>query len=254
MTDFSDLPIKDGVGDYDLNRFRVAFRSDYGARYLGALLVGSFPGYFNGPAGTVERDGDRLKFHGNLKVRGHYVPTPHPDWVRTILKDPERGFVVQTLHRDSWAADDVTAGAGGGLGGLIGAAEAARVNRYHFLAGRRGWRVDDAGVFNFPNPTNDIIVVETAAIERFSLTELLPIKDMMQPLIVEIWCHLLTKFTNMPHVRRLSASEWPIEPGWKSDGTVHYTMQHYSDAAKMRSSPDYREVWNIYPQIYDEPR
>lgn len=151
MTDFSDLPIKGGVGDYDLNRFRVAFRSDYGARYLGALLVGSFPGYFNGPAATVERDGDRLKFHGNLKVRGHYVPTPHPDWVRTILKDPERGFVVQTLHRDSWAADDVAAGAGGGLGGLIGAAEAGRVNRYHFLAGRRGWRVDDVRVFNFPN-------------------------------------------------------------------------------------------------------
>jgi len=193
-------------------------------------------------------------------VRGHYVPTPHPDWVRTILKDPERGFVVQTLHRDSWAADDATAGAGGGLGGLplgpggvaAAAAEAVRVNRYHFLAGRRGWRVDDAGVFNFPNPTNDIIIVETAAIERFSLTELLPIKDMMQPLIIEIWCHLLTKFTNMPRVRRLSADEWPLEPGWTSDGTVHYTTQHYGDAAKMRSSPDYRELANLYPRLYDE--
>lgn len=224
MTGFTDLHIRtDGFGPYHINRFRIAFRSDFGIPYLANLLVHSFPGYFNGPGGHCYRlEGDKLKFFGNLSFFSHDVPTPHPDWVRVIYTDPLHGFTVQTLHRDSIALDDLTAGAsftalgagagaavgtpiagvgalpGALIGGATGLVSGVSLNRRHFLAGRRAWAIDVASSFTEPgdgeNFPKDALIIETAAIERYSAAQFWALQKTMTPVVTELWSHMLMKF------------------------------------------------------------
>lgn len=266
MTDFSDLPISQGVGDYHLNRFRIAFRSTdpkVSATQLAADFIANFPFYFNGPAATVRPEEGRLKFYGNIPVGGHQMPTPHPDWVRYLVKNPTLGFTVQTQHRDSMAMDDLEAGSGGGaagslagpLGILVGEAEAVRVNRYHFLAGRRAWRLDVASSFAAAGDRaklgSDVIILETAAIERFSLKEYAMGESVMEPTIIDIWSHLLANFATKPGVAVLSPGEWPMEPGWTAKGQVHYVMLSFKTEAGLRGSSHYPDLIRLYPRIYE---
>jgi hypothetical protein len=76
---------------------------------------------------------------------------------------------VQTLKREfSDTKEDVETGSSPtsipGLGPIVGLA-ATHYNRMHFLAGRRAWRIDNGSVFGL---SNDVMVLETAAVERFS--------------------------------------------------------------------------------------
>ena len=289
MTSFTDLHIRTaGFGPYHINRFRLAFRSDFGIPYLANLLVHGFPGYFNGPGGHCYRlEGDKLKFFGNLSFFSHNVPTPHPDWVRIIYTDPLHGFTVQTLHRDSIALDDLTAGAtftalgagagaaagtpiagigalpGALIGGTTGLVSGVSLNRRHFLAGRRAWTIDVASSFAAPgdgeNFPKDALIIETAAIERYSAAEFWALQQAMTPVVTELWSHMLMKFATATRARILPWTEWPLERGgWQRHGLVHYLRQQFGTVASsgegsMRGSMEFNQLQRLYPRIYEDP-
>jgi hypothetical protein len=112
------------------------------------------------------------------------LPDVHSDWVGVIWTDPARGFAVQTLRRDFMESADfevagyaaVTTGVllpSVPLAGPVGAYTAVQTNQHHFLAGRRSWVLGKASEFDSNPPelkdANSLMVLETAAIERFSL-------------------------------------------------------------------------------------
>lgn len=282
MPDFTDLPIREGCGAWDLNRFRIAFRAEgRSAQQLASTFINGFPSFLNSPAATVEQvtgpQGQALyKFHGKLEVWKHFIPTPHPDWVRVIYKNTSRGFTVQTLHRDTPDWDDASmpltgagvGGAGGAVvtrslpgaigGAAVGGVTAAVINRYHFLAGRRSWRLDHASVFDSPQRPYafppDAYVLETAAIERISIPALLPMKPLMQESIIDVWTNLLANFVCNMGLPVLSPAEWPVEAMWNTrtyrGARVHYRMWQFGGDAALLGSADGQEVRRLFTWIY----
>ena len=257
---FTDLHIRtDGVGDYDLNRFRIVFRSSTAdAQTLAGRLINGFPGYFAGSAATVERpQADKLKFHGNMPFGKIYLNTPHADWVRVVNTDPTRSFTVTTLHREYEEPEEEVAKRAATTNPALELAvmAAVRANKYHFLAGRRAWRVDTSRTSRLMGDAtrypDDAIVLETAAIERFSLREMLPIKPVLRSTVVEIWCNLLTKFVAQDGIKVLDSSEWPLETGWIAHGTVHRYVHQFGNDGALTASPEFRELTRLYPRIYE---
>jgi hypothetical protein len=187
MSDFTALPVYDGVGPYHFNRYRVVFFRPPGVtkEALASDFVSSFPHYFNNPHASVDFRRGRnfngvpvLEFHGVMDhLRGlniHFdMARPHNDWVAQVWSNVSIGFTAQTLKREFWVAGEDLAAAGGGgvagglaggkagsliypgvgtaVGAVVGGASALGLavhwNRMHFLAGRRSWRLDDASAF-----------------------------------------------------------------------------------------------------------
>ena len=73
MADFTRLYVSDGVGDYHLNSFRIAFEPPANGKSAAALagdLIDNFPNYLKSNFATVEFDrvfdGKKtLQFHGS---------------------------------------------------------------------------------------------------------------------------------------------------------------------------------------------
>lgn len=139
-----------------------------------------------------------LQFSLDARVLFSFLDAPdlHDDWVG-FIHDNSSSFAVQTLKRNFTQANDVAFGAaaaialtsagaaaGASVGGLVGAAAganpiaglaagaaAAILNRYHFLAGRRSWRIGALPPIAsplLPGSTARFYFLETAAVDRFS--------------------------------------------------------------------------------------
>ena len=282
---FEPLPIATcGVESWHLNRFRIAFRSPQKPIALAQQFIHSFCAVLNSPAATVEAfDGDHYKFNGKISLtRDHSSWQPHYDWVKRITGPGEfmNGFTVQTLKRDSMAADDIIPGlagaaaggyvgvkvgslvgppgaaVGGVVGMVTGAAVAVNINRHHFLAGRRAWRIDHARNF-VPNGLSsplpqDAYILETSAMERFSEHLFWLAKPLLDPSVVFVWCNLLGNFVRMFQARVLSPSEWPLEPSWQIDArTGSHWMRNEGAEGRVKASQDFSELKRLFPRLTD---
>jgi hypothetical protein len=202
VSDFTALPVYDGVGVYHFNRYRVVFirPRDKTKEALASDFVSGFPTYFTSPHANVVLHTDRkfngvntLEFHGILDKMGLDIARPHNDWVAKVWENVSRGFTAQTLKREFWVAGEDLAAAGGGVvgggatgagagsffglpgaivggvvGGGAGAGTAVHWNRMHFLAGRRSWLLDDASAFGItPKELNRYFEYEEHAGRNF---------------------------------------------------------------------------------------
>jgi len=242
MADFEELKVWGGVGDWHLNRYRIAF--DYPAgitkEVLAADLIDRFPTYLGSDFATTEKssrkfDGkDTLKFTGAMKVLWGYVNANfgvHHDWVYIAWADRKIGFTAQTLKRNFTELGDVLTGFGGGVagsavgtaavpvpgvgsaaGGAVGIGVGVKENSKHFLAGRRSWRIDTLAAFrvdpkeyNSPPDSDNLLILETSAVERFSDRVYMAGDTVagLEQRIPPIWISNLENFVNMNKARGL---------------------------------------------------
>jgi hypothetical protein len=246
MADFSELPISGGYGDFHFNRFRIAFQvppndpSSF-VKLQSVLLAVRFPHYINSPFATAQF-GDRkhdgfptFHFHGMAKYLGVDTAFFHSDWVVRKWMDTQ-SFTVQTLKREfADSREDLQVGlpaayAGGVVGSLApvsgilgpvipvvggivgGAMTAIDINRMHFLAGRRAWRVGLGGDFGL---SNDVGVLETVAVERFSHVGFAVGDAVMgiEKRVPAIWLAFLNNFINS---NALTPATWCRSRGGRS--------------------------------------
>ncbi len=184
----------DGDGPYRVNRYRIYFRvrSTQACPTVASLASdfnSRFKFFFEPNIATVSLRSDKpfggvasLQFKVDAKaLYGRLnIPDIHTDWVGVIWSDNSKGFAVQTLERDFMEREDRVAATAGALAGspamlpgaIVGGYSAVQINQHHFLAGRRSWIIASAHNFD-NNPSslnlNGLFVLETAAIERFSL-------------------------------------------------------------------------------------
>lgn len=211
MSNFTDLPVANGVGPYHVNRFRIFFPAPAGQKPgpLGREFVDGFERFFNPNSAKANF---RPFTHGGEKtiefVFDLLGPNFHHDWVYICGRRNDEdcaGFAAQTLKRnfeDDWDKRlrvAVAAAVGAALGFFPILAPLAQilaqklgdllvwVNQHHFLAGRRSWMIVDSAKMLVggardksasvaPERRNryvyqPVYVLETAAIERSSMTE-----------------------------------------------------------------------------------
>lgn len=273
MADFSELPVDTGVGDWHFNRYRIAFRppAGRGAAALGQLLFSNFPNivasdytdseWGDHPYGNLKT----VHFHGILKKLGVNLGKPHSDWVTIIKRDPSTwSFTVQTLKREFFDAfEDVATGTGGvlsgvlapalpGLGivtGLLGAPAdllaGVHYNRMHFLAGRRAWRVGEGALFGL---ANDVLVLETIAVERFS-AEFFRAADGalgLEDALPNVWIALLYNFIGQ---NGLVPVDQPLKPGWQSRIYAKYIVSSFSSFEDLKGDREFRDAYRLFPDI-----
>ena len=283
MADFEALKVYDGVADYHLNRFRIAFECPSGATKEGMArdFVSNFPSYLKSPVASVEFKPEvtfegkpTLKFWGSLKLLGLVEANfgVHHDWVVQAWVDPRVGFTAQTLKRGFVdVVDDAAAAAGGSVAGgvlgpveeIAGAITAVEVNRYHFLAGRRSWRLESAAAFGQDagdfeaGDSSDILILETVAVERFSLS-VFRVGDWVlsfEDRIPAVWIALLENFARMKvlRVRRFVT----LKPGglWNTTklGWVRYLAPTFSNLSALQADTQYRDMLPLYPTILPPP-
>lgn len=253
MADFTDLPVDHGVGDYHFNRFRVVFACPPAEtkQSLAMDFVTKFPHYFTSQYASVVR-GDRsfrskptLHFHGLKKVLGIDIARPHSDWVVQIDKNDDLGFTAQTLKREFRILSEDAAAAAPVLIGLVPAVatlivaedDPVEVNRMHFLAGRRSWRLDDGKSFEVDG---DVLVLETTAVERFSHKAYVRADAVLglEASIPDIWIALLNNFVTM---RKLVRVPQPVRPGWRNKNGVDYYVKKFDDAASLESDAEFAQ-------------
>jgi hypothetical protein len=258
VDDFTSLWVYDGVGDYHFNRFRVVFECPPSEtkQSLADDFVARFPYYLTSQYANV-RKGERnfgviptLHFHGFKIVNMPVLPgpaggasanvdiaRPHTDWVGQIDKNDGLGFTAQTLKREfvdlsedlmTLPVDLVT----------LDTVPAVRINRMHFLAGRRSWRIDDGKSFEVDG---DVLVLETTAVERFS-HEAYVIADTvigLESAIPDVWISLLNNFVNMRGLVRVPQRP---RPGWRNkDGVDYYVSNKLSDLKALGGDAEYNQ-------------
>lgn len=272
MANFKELLIAQGFGEVHFNRFRVAFRRppNTTAQTLAGDFVMNFPKYLDSPHATVipgpaDHDGKpTLKFHGPLRVLNVDVARPHNDWVFQFRVDMTKGFTAQTLKRlfIDWG-EDFAAGAGDALvssqpvfSGPVAAIKtvtwaagwepsAIEINRRHFLCGRRAWRLDEGAVFGVNQP--DVLVLETAALERFSHPAFAVGDRVMglEAIIPSIW---IANLNNFMRYRNLTRVPQRLRNDWKTRDGVDYLQLNFADLTLGNSA----EAWNalrIFPDL-----
>ena len=254
MADFIDLKVQFGVGPYHLNRFRVAFAPPAGvpAPILAADFIANFPTYFNSQFATVEftsrpfNGRNTLRFHGFMKVLGIDLAGPHNDWVVQEWVGLGLGFTAQTLQREFAEMGDILAG---GAGGIIGAA----TNQRHFLAGRRSWRLDNGVPFGLPA---SVLVLETAAIERFS-ARAYQLGDKLAGLETRIPSIWMANLTNFVQAKKLTVVPQPSPGvGWKLGSVsgqvgIDYVQIKADELRDLQTTAEYGKVIQLYPSIID---
>jgi hypothetical protein len=285
MADFDDLKVGTGVGPYHLNRFRIAFSCPTTARKetLAADFVANFPKYLASPFATTEltartfQGNPTLKFTGAMKLLLgiDFNPGIHHDWVARIAVDNTNGFTVQTLKRNFMEAGDAMAAAADtivGLGspmlqpiGIVPGGMSVALNRMHFLAGRRAWRIDTLAAFG-ENPSDYVsapsLMLETSAVERFSNTAF-TIGDAVvgfEKRIPPVWIALLENFVAQNAALGLKAQtrSVPLRSGWKSSrsafpavgsGSVSFFEDAFTDLPAVQADFEFVDVKRLFPEI-----
>ena len=283
MADFTALPVQNGQGPYHFNRYRVVFTKPPDAKVedLARDFITGFPHYLNSRFASVVLHNDHtfesnptLEFHGIVECLGVDIAKPHNDWVARIWVNPHLGFTVQTVKREFVVASEDAAAAAGGavvgraigqnvgqsvggppgavvggaVGEAVGADEAVQLNRMHFLAGRRSWRLDGGPAFGL---ASNVCVLETIAVERFSSTFfvagdfILHLEDKIPP----IW---VTNLANFVRIRQLATIPQSSPPSWDvGDPTLNINYYTYScdTIDELKLLPEFHAAFKLYPTI-----
>jgi hypothetical protein len=280
MADFVELKVWGGVGDWHLNRYRIAFECPAGItkETLAADLIDRFPTYLESDFATVEKGGrqfegkDTLKFTGAMKIGPVDANFGvHHDWVVLAWTDRSIGFTGQTLKRNFLELGDALTGAGGSaVGRQAGAKFAINENKMHFLAGRRSWRIDTLAAFhvdpkeyNSPPDSGNLLILETAAVERLSDRVYMAADTVagLEQRIPPIWISNLENFVSKN--KRLGLKPrtrlWGYgRSGWDSSasqfpavgsGYVSFYRENFRDFNAMASDYEYLDVNRLFPSL-----
>ena len=266
MADFTELSVYGGVGDYHFNRYRVVFKCPPAEtkQSLAKDFVDNFPTYLTSQFATVAR-GDRnfgsrptLHFHGfkmvpvpNPAGKANSPPPtidiahPHTDWVVKIDENDNLGFTAQTLKREFIVVSEDGPTGFGVLGipgvspliDLLAAGDPMEVNRMHFLAGRRSWRLDDGKSFEVDG---DVLVLETAAVERFSHKAYMRADSLLglESAVPDIWIAMLNNFVAK---RTLVRVPQRLRPGWKNKNGIDYYVKNFDDEAALTGDIEFAQ-------------
>jgi hypothetical protein len=270
MADFTELLVYKGVGDWHFNRFRIAFEPSKvdSVQTLFTKLLVNFPSYINSSYATAQwghvmHDGRRtIHFQGYAKVLGINLAAPHSDWVAIEGLDPTSvGFTVQTLKREflDVKEDGATTGLGAAIafvpgigtaigligGAVLGGTAGAHYNRMHFLAGRRSWRIDRGSLFGL---SNDVTVLETVAVERFS-SQTFNIADAvigLEKRVPDVWFAFLDNFVNQMHLKPV---DQVLRPRWKKGTRAVRIGLSFSNQAGLMADPEFQDANSYYPLL-----
>jgi hypothetical protein len=264
MSDFTEQPVYNGVGDYHFNRYRVVFKCPPAEtkQSLARDFVANFPAYLTSPYATVvkgERNfGSRPTFHFHgfkmvpfpSAVPLRSPPTidiarPHTDWVAKIDENDNLGFTAQTLKREFMVvSEDGPTGFGvlsipgvSPLINLLAAGDPMEVNRMHFLAGRRSWRLDDGKSFEVDG---DVLVLETIAVERFSHKAYMRADALLglEKAVPDIWIAMLNNFITK---RTLVRVPQRLRPGWMNKNGIDYYIKSFDDEAALSGDIEFAQ-------------
>ena len=112
-----------------------------------------------------------------------------------------------------------------------------QINRMHFLAGRRSWRIDDGKNFEVEG---DVMVLETTAVERFSHQRydqadgILGLEEALPP----IWITMLVNFVRM---NKLVPVPQPQRPGWAKRDGFDYYVNSFASYDAMARDPEFAQ-------------
>lgn len=228
-------PRRDGVSDYHFNSFVAFFSAPRGFNPVRATqeLLRDFPNVFSqGNRAVAVRTACRND--GLPTVRFTFdAPGPniHDDWVS--MQAGPVSFLARTLERRWYTLAEKALGPISllpGLGapaGILGEI-AVDINRRHFLAGRRSWRIGRVG------NTHDYYV-ETAAFERYSHLAYLgssAIIDMRQA-IIDVWTIMLSNVLRLNGLRRRNV----VPSGHRVARGVAYREQSNASPVALRRVP-----------------
>lgn len=272
---FVELPVTGGVGNFHINHFigyssqalltlqvkaRLAelqqqFRDDFTEIFsVRNVAEANLRPYLHEGNDTIE-----FEIGGNDETsKGMYylrqvMGFNHSDWV-SLQDDPgSRSFYARTLKRD-WATfleesaisalelvDKRTA---------IATEVFFEINRHHFLAGRRSFKVgyDEA---------LQRCYIETAALERSSLDfyDMIERTGLLRPMIVQIWTSLIENFEKEhdgnPEFYWLSASGNPenVPDGYSVQGNVAYRTAQVRGMKEAVKAPWFKKVLSRHPGL-----
>jgi hypothetical protein len=169
------------------------------------------------------------------------------------MRDNAVSFTVQTLKREFFDAKEDTevfamslAGSGTFVGptlsAVAGATVAPHYNRMHFLAGRRAWRIDKGSFFGL---SNDVMVLETVAVERLSAYAF-GIADVvigLEKRVPDIWLTFLNNFVKQ---RGLTPVDQTPKPGWKLENRAMHVELSFDDQANLMGDPEFNDAAKLY--------
>ena len=270
MADFTELPVYDGVSDWHFNRFRIAFEPPKSTSpvILFSNLLARFPTYINSDYATAKWGDTKynglptVHFHGYAKILGIDMGHPHTDWVAIVSLDPNAvGFTVQTLKREflDVGEDGETTGLGAAVvllpgigtllgvvgGAVLGGTAGAHYNRMHFLAGRRAWRIDNGSVFGF---ANNVMVLETVAVERFS-AQAFNIADSvigLEKKLPNVWLAFLNNFVNQTGLKPVDQVP---KPRWKKDSRAMHIELSFANQFGLMGDSEFLDAYRLYPNL-----
>jgi hypothetical protein len=246
-------------GPFSRNRYRTK-------NALVNNLFAHFPKYVKSEAATIEWGSDHfyngwpsLHFHGYMRKLGFDLAYPHSDWVGLEWVNRSVGFTVVTLGRNFRdAAEDGIAGAtvGGSFGGVVGTLlglSAVDLNRKHFLAGRRSWRIDKASAFGLAGDILDLYVFETIAVERFSswVYDKLDSGLSLEDRLPDVWISLLNNFTLEVAEDTFVSNDNELRPRWKRKRKLgaEYVTLSFESNINLVADPEFQNAIRLYPTI-----
>jgi len=270
MGDFTVLPVWGGAGDWHFNRYRVVFMRppNLSKQLLAQDFVTNFPQYLTSKYAKVVRTGytyatmPTFHFHGykmlpipnpagqfparNLGTLDIDIAKPHSDWVVKIDDNDNLGFTAQTLKREFRdLLEDGPTKTAGIIGFLInpllavpfGEDDPMEVNRMHFLAGRRSWRLDDGKNFGVDG---DVLVLETAAVERFSHKLYVTADSIvgLEKSVPDVWVAMLNNYVRMKGVVRVPQR---LRPGWNTRADIQYYTKSFASFEAMAGDVEFAQ-------------
>jgi hypothetical protein len=263
MADFTALPVYGGVGDWHFNRYRAVFMRppEVTKQFLANDFVTNFPQYLTSKYATVVRadktfgSKPTLHFHGYKKLLGIDIAKPHTDWVAKIDDNDNLGFTAQTLKREFRdlsedgattvgtyvaavvATTPVYLAIAAGIAAIGGVDNLIEVNRMHFLAGRRSWRLDDGKNFEVDG---DVLVLETTAVERFSHRKYAQADSIvgLEKSVPDVWIAMLNNFVTMKTLVRVRQ---PLRPGWKNKDGVDYYVKSFANFESLAGDAEFAQ-------------
>jgi hypothetical protein len=231
------------------------------------------------------------KFHGISEIFGVDIAKYHHDWVAVLPGNSFLGFSVTTLERRFRLLEDAKMAAEGAIGGglmaipafaggaavgavtgpgalAVGGVAALGVGTFaastgasgsyfstfkHFLAGRRSWRIDTAAAFGIAGASDDELVLETAAVERYSC-DFYRLNGSVQGLenkIPDIWNSLLRNFVTMRGVTVVADGRLPPSP-WGRDrkyNTEYFQRNTFPNLDSVKSYPEFQSAYRLHPNL-----
>lgn len=284
------LSTRDGTGNFHLSRFRIYFRLidkksgeciPIKPSRLYSELRDNFQKYFNPNLARFKveeclynkRHAASFQLSAKLlgidhKLADIVVPDWHLDWVGSEYVG-DRSFTFQTLKRNFETRYDKFIRLGtyalipGGPQARFAATQAAiYFNQHHFLAGRRSWSFGSKNDFgnhavnNFNDIPADSLVLETAAVERFSklVFEWLSQSNILGDFhkqVRSVWFTNLKNFLqeisiDNSRAELVNSKVWHNEP---VDGVCFTEVMSLADLNSVVNCQEYEDVKKHHPSL-----